>query len=75
MNYIIEANRFLNDEKLGLYFSNEKKGAVVKFAVWLFKNAAQQSVHPTGGTPCEVCGFAPGWHDLEKHFPVLPASG
>lgn len=38
-------------------------------------NNAQQGVHPTGGTPCEVCGFAPGWHDLEKHFPVLPASG
>ena len=67
MNYIIEANRFLNDSELGLYFSKENRLAVVSFACWLFEEEKETQI-PT----CEGCGAEKIDGKVTTHFHFCP---
>ena len=51
-----QAREFLSNEKLGLFFSDEKKKAIFLFADWVSEQAAQQIMQATNATEpnCEI---------------------
>ena len=52
-----QAREFLSNEKLGLFFSNEKKEAIFLFADWVSEQSAQQSVQSDKCPACDGKGW------------------
>jgi hypothetical protein len=51
-----QAREFLSSEKLGLFFSNEKKKTIFLFCDWLSEQAAQHTLADGRAGVCPECG-------------------